>query len=148
MRTDTDGVAEDDRGVAEADGLASWSVAATTGPLLDRESEIEVRFAVLEARYGEMLRRFLLGLSRRPEVAEDLVQQLWLKRLEAARAGTAPQDRRRCELRAGEFVAEAHPHAAELRQLDPHGLATRAHAVALDLDADGAQLHEPGGDLR
>lgn len=37
---------------------------------------------VLEARYGEMLRRFVLGLSRRPEVAEDLVQQLWLKLLE------------------------------------------------------------------
>ena len=61
MRTDTDGVAEDGRRAAEADGLASWSVAATTGPLLDRESEIEVRFAVLEARYGEMLRRFLLA---------------------------------------------------------------------------------------
>lgn len=87
MRTNTDGVARDDRGVAGAHGPASWSVAATTGLLLDRESEIEVRFAVLEARYGEMLRRFLLGLSRRPEVAEDLVQQLWLKLLEAARAG-------------------------------------------------------------
>ncbi len=58
-----------------------------TEPTLDLDSEIEVRFAVLEARYGEMLRRFLLGLSHRNEVAEDLVQQLWLKLLEAARAG-------------------------------------------------------------
>jgi RNA polymerase sigma-70 factor (ECF subfamily) len=62
----------------------SWDA---TGPALDVESEIEVRFAVLAARYGEMLRRFLRGLSHRPDVAEDLVQQLWLKLLEAARAG-------------------------------------------------------------
>ncbi len=61
--------------------------AAHTGPALDLDSEIEVRFAVLAARYGEMLRRFLLGLTRRPEVAEDLAQQLWLKLLEAARGG-------------------------------------------------------------
>jgi RNA polymerase sigma factor (sigma-70 family) len=57
------------------------------GPCLDRDSEVDVKFAVLEARYGEMLRRFLLGLCRRPEVAADLTQQLWLKLLEAARAG-------------------------------------------------------------
>jgi RNA polymerase sigma-70 factor (ECF subfamily) len=61
--------------------------AARTGPTLDLDSEIEVRFAVLAARYGEMLRRFLLGLTRKPEMAEDLVQQLWLKLLEAARGG-------------------------------------------------------------
>jgi RNA polymerase sigma-70 factor (ECF subfamily) len=58
-----------------------------TGPALDLDSEIEVRFAVLAGRYGDMLRRFLQGLTRRPEVAEDLTQQLWLKLLEAARAG-------------------------------------------------------------
>lgn len=64
-----------------------------TGPSLDVDSEIDVRFTVLAARYGEMLRRFLLGLSRRREVAEDLVQQLWLKLLEAARAGRfLPED--------------------------------------------------------
>ena len=64
-----------------------------TGPSLDVDSEIDVRFTVLAARYGEMLRRFLLGLSRRREVAEDLAQQLWLKLLEAARAGRfLPED--------------------------------------------------------
>lgn len=66
---------------------------SAAGPRLDADSEIEVRFAVLAARYGEMLRRFLLGLSHRREVAEDLVQQLWLKLLEAARAGRfLPED--------------------------------------------------------
>lgn len=63
------------------------------GPPLDVDSEIEVRFAVLAVRYGDMLRRFLRGLTRRPEVAEDLVQQLWLKLLEAARVGRfLPED--------------------------------------------------------
>lgn len=66
---------------------------SAAGPRLDVDSEIEVRFAVLAARYGEMLQRFLLGLSHRREVAEDLVQQLWLKLLEAARAGRfLPED--------------------------------------------------------
>ncbi|MCM2310573.1 MAG: hypothetical protein NDI84_04140 [Steroidobacteraceae bacterium] len=69
-------------------GGASWLPGeSSTGPSLDVDSEIEVRFAVLAARYGDMLRRYLRGLSRRPEVAEDLSQQLWLKLLEAARAG-------------------------------------------------------------
>lgn len=63
------------------------STGRTPGPALDADSEIEVRFAVLAARYGDMLRRFLRSLTRRAEVAEDLSQQLWLKMLEAARAG-------------------------------------------------------------
>lgn len=50
-------------------------------------NQADVRFAVLAARHGDMLRRFLQGLTRRPEVAEDLSQHLWLKMLEAARAG-------------------------------------------------------------
>ena len=71
-------------------GSFAWG---RTGPCLDVDSEIEVRFAVLFARYGDMLRRFLQGLARRPEVAEDLSQQLWLKLLEAARAGRfLPED--------------------------------------------------------
>jgi RNA polymerase sigma-70 factor (ECF subfamily) len=69
-------------------GSSTWAVTGDlAGPPLDLDSEIEVRFAVLASRYGDMLRRFLQGLSRRPEVAEDLTQQLWLKLLEAARAG-------------------------------------------------------------
>lgn len=75
---------------AAADGAGSptWTPAwDSTVPSLDVDSEIEVRFAVLAARYGDMLRRFLQGLTRRPEVAEDLTQHLWLKLLEAARAG-------------------------------------------------------------
>ena len=75
---------------APGDGTGSSTWAITTGvagPALDIDSEIEVRFAVLASRYGDMLRRFLQGLTRRPEVAEDLTQQLWLKLLEAARAG-------------------------------------------------------------
>lgn len=72
------------------DGNAAWG---RTGPCLDVDSEIDVRFAVLVARYGDMLRRFLQGLARRPEVAEDLSQQLWLKLLEAARDGRfLPED--------------------------------------------------------
>lgn len=63
------------------------STGRTPGPALDADSEIEVRFAVLAARYGDMLRRYLRSLARRTEVAEDLSQQLWLKLLEAARAG-------------------------------------------------------------
>ncbi len=55
--------------------------------ILDADSGIDVRFTVLATRYGDMLRRFLCSLTRRAEVAEDLSQQLWLKLLEAARAG-------------------------------------------------------------
>lgn len=74
--------------LAEGSEPAAWRPGwATAGPCLDVESEIEVRFAVLAARYGEMLCRFLQALTRRQEVAEDLSQQLWLKLLEAARAG-------------------------------------------------------------
>lgn len=81
---------------AEVDGT-EWSPWAPAwhpaAPVLDVDSEIEVRFAVLAARYGDMLRRYLRGLSRRPEVADDLTQQLWLKLLEAARAGRfLPED--------------------------------------------------------
>jgi RNA polymerase sigma-70 factor (ECF subfamily) len=61
--------------------------ATNTGPGLDADSEVDTCLTVLVARYGKMLQRFLLGLSRRPEVAEDLAQQLWLKVLEAARDG-------------------------------------------------------------
>lgn len=62
-------------------------------PPLDEDSECEVRFAVLVGRYGDMLRCFLLSLTRQVEVAEDLSQQLWLKLLEAVRCGRfLPQD--------------------------------------------------------
>lgn len=84
-----DGVcAHDQAGPADHLESPSWTPAwNSTGPALDVDSEIEVRFAMLAARYGDMLHRFLHGLARRPDVAEDLVQQLWLKLLEAARAG-------------------------------------------------------------
>lgn len=63
------------------------------GPLLDDSSECEVRFAVLVGRYGDMLRCFLISLTRRVEVAEDLSQQLWVKLLEAVRCGRfRPED--------------------------------------------------------
>lgn len=62
-------------------------------PPLDDDSECEIRFAVLVGRYGDMLRCFLLSLTRQMEVAEDLSQQLWLKLLEAVRCGRfRPQD--------------------------------------------------------
>jgi RNA polymerase sigma-70 factor (ECF subfamily) len=56
-------------------------------PPPDEASVCEQRFAGLVTRYGDMVRCFLLGLARRAEVAEDLSQQLWLKLLEAFRAG-------------------------------------------------------------
>jgi len=47
----------------------------------------------LVASYGDLLRRYLLGLTRRGELADDLCQQLWLRLYEAARAGRfLPED--------------------------------------------------------
>ena len=66
---------------------AALPAGSPTGPCLDPGAEVDVRITVLVSRYGTMLRRFLLGLARRPDVADDLVQQLWLKLLEAARSG-------------------------------------------------------------
>lgn len=87
MNSDNSGVYERAPGDAET-GLPKWSPTWDAAGLeLDADSEIEVRFTALVARYGEMLRRFLHGLSHRREVAEDLSQQLWLKLLEAARLG-------------------------------------------------------------
>lgn len=54
---------------------------------LDPDSEIDLHLTVLVSRHGKMLQRFLTGLTRRPDLAEDLAQQLWLKLLEAARSG-------------------------------------------------------------
>ena len=53
----------------------------------EQERQLAVRFSVLVARYGDLLRRYLLGLTRRGDVADDLCQQLWLRLYEAARAG-------------------------------------------------------------
>ncbi len=59
----------------------------------EQERQLAARFTVLVARYGELLRRYLLGLTRRSEVADDLCQQLWLRLYEAARAGRfLPED--------------------------------------------------------
>lgn len=74
----------------EAHGTAHTSrrpAATLPGPVREANSWIEMHFAVLAARYGDVLRRYLRGLTRRPDVADDLTQQLWLKLLEAARAG-------------------------------------------------------------
>jgi RNA polymerase sigma-70 factor (ECF subfamily) len=59
----------------------------------EQERQLAARFTVLVASHGEMLRRYLLGLTRRGEVADDLCQQLWLRLYEAARAGRfLPED--------------------------------------------------------
>lgn len=59
----------------------------------EQERQLAARFTVLVARYGDLLRRYLLGLTRRSEVADDLCQQLWLRLYEAARAGRfLPED--------------------------------------------------------
>jgi RNA polymerase sigma-70 factor (ECF subfamily) len=59
----------------------------------EQERQLAARFSVLVARYGDLLRRYLLGLTRRGEVADDLCQQLWLRLYEAAREGRfLPED--------------------------------------------------------
>jgi RNA polymerase sigma-70 factor (ECF subfamily) len=129
---------------AEAAVSPSWKpVWDQCTPALDVESEIEVRFAVLAARYGEMLRRFLLGLTRKPEVAEDLVQQLWLKLLESARSGRfLPVDD--SPLRSYLFAAARNlfldecvrKHgASRTAACDPHTLETLVRADTLDAES-------------
>jgi RNA polymerase sigma-70 factor (ECF subfamily) len=59
----------------------------------EQERQLAARFTVLVASYGDLLRRYLLGLTRRSEVADDLCQQIWLRLYEAARAGRfLPED--------------------------------------------------------
>jgi RNA polymerase sigma-70 factor (ECF subfamily) len=59
----------------------------------EQERQLAARFTVLVARHGDLLRRYLLGLTRRGEVADDLCQQLWLRLYEAAKDGRfLPED--------------------------------------------------------
>jgi RNA polymerase sigma-70 factor (ECF subfamily) len=63
------------------------SAAVEAGATLAPVFEADARITALVSRYGDMLQRFLLSLTRRRDAAEDLSQQLWLKLLEAARSG-------------------------------------------------------------
>jgi RNA polymerase sigma-70 factor (ECF subfamily) len=103
------------------------------------ERRLAARFTVLVARYGDLLRRYLLGLTHRGEVADDLCQQLWLRLYETAREGRyLPEDED--GFRAYLFTAARNLHLDECVRrhsvsrtatLDPRALESLAQPVVL-----------------
>jgi RNA polymerase sigma-70 factor (ECF subfamily) len=105
----------------------------------EQERQLAARFTVLVARYGDLLRRYLLGLTRRGEIADDLCQQLWLRLYEGAREGRfLPEDED--SLRGYLFTAARNLHLDECVRrhsvsrtatLDPRALESLSQPAAL-----------------
>lgn len=113
----------------------------------DQERLLAARFTVLVARYGDLLRRYLLALTRRGEVADDLCQQLWLRLYEAAREGRfLPEDED--SFRGYLFTAARNLHldecvrrhsVARTATLDPRAMESLAQSTA---PAEGSPIED------